>query len=228
MIGQAVPDAPRVIRFYFDYVSPNAYLAWARLPALAARHGVVIEPVPVLFAGLLQAHRQLGPAEVAPKMRWMWKNMLRKAAMIGVELNPPAFHPFNPLIALRVSSLALAADEQCRLIDALFDAVWARGLHVAEPAVVESVANEAGLDGAVLLERAQEAACKTRLRAQTDDAIAAGVFGVPTMAIGKEIFWGYDDLSFVERFLEGTDSIAGKNLEAWSAPPASAVRNQKP
>lgn len=228
MIAQAVQDAPRVIRFYFDYVSPNAYLAWARLPALAARHGVAIEPVPVLFAGLLQAHRQLGPAEVAPKMRWMWKNTLRKAAMIGVELNPPVFHPFNPLIALRVSSLAMVADEQRRLIDALFDAVWVRGLHVAEPAVVESVANEAGLDGAALIERARDATCKTRLRAQTDDAIAAGVFGVPTMAVGNEIFWGYDDLMFVERFLEGANSIADRNLQAWSAPPASAVRNQKP
>ena len=193
MIAQAVRDVPRVIRFYFDYVSPNAYLAWTRLPVLVARHGVEIKPVPVLFAGLLQAHRQLGPAEVAPKMRWMWKNTLRKAAMIGVELNAPAFHPFNPLIALRVSSLALAAGEQHKLINALFDAVWVRGLHVAEPAVVESVANEAGLEGAVLIERAQEAACKTRLRAQTDDAIAAGVFGVPTMAVGSEIFWGYDD-----------------------------------
>lgn len=228
MIAEAARGAPRVIRFYFDYISPNAYLAWARLPALAARHGVAIEPVPVLFAGLLQAHRQLGPAEVAPKMRWMWKNTLRKAAMIGVELNPPAFHPFNPLIALRVSSLVLAADEQSRLIDALFDAAWVRGLHVAELAVVESVANDAGLNGAALIDQAQQAACKSRLRAQTDDAIAAGVFGVPTVAVGNEIFWGYDDLSFVERFLEGADFLAGKNLEAWSAPTASAVRSQKP
>lgn len=228
MIAQAVRDVPRVIRFYFDYVSPNAYLAWTRLPALAERHGVVIEPVPVLFAGLLQAHRQLGPAEVAPKMRWMWKNTLRKAAMIGVELNAPAFHPFNPLIALRVSSLALAADVQRRLIDALFDAAWVRGLHVAEPAVVQSVADEAGLNGAGLIDQARQAACKTRLRAQTDDAIAAGVFGVPTMAVGNELFWGYDDLNFVERFLEGADSIADRNLEGWSAPQASAVRNQNP
>ncbi len=90
--------AARVIRFYFDYISPNAYLAWTQLPALAERNGCRIEPMPVLFAGLLEAHRQLGPAEVAPKMRWMWKNIARKAAMIGVQLNAPAFHPFNPLL----------------------------------------------------------------------------------------------------------------------------------
>jgi 2-hydroxychromene-2-carboxylate isomerase len=68
-------------RFYFDYVSPNAYLAWRQLRAIAERHGVAIEPVPVLFAGLLEAHGQLGPAEVPAKMGWMVKNNLRKAAL---------------------------------------------------------------------------------------------------------------------------------------------------
>ena len=112
-----------VIRFYFDYISPNAYLAWSQLPALAKRNGCVIDPVPVLFAGLLEANRQLGPAEVPAKMRWMWKNILRKAAVIGVPLNAPAFHPFNPLLALRVSSLGLDAKQRRALIDALFAAV---------------------------------------------------------------------------------------------------------
>jgi 2-hydroxychromene-2-carboxylate isomerase len=92
-----------VIRFYFDYISPNAYLAWTQLPALAARNGCVIEPVPVLFAGLLEAHRQLGPAEVLPKMRWMWKNF---AGGRDCALNAPAFHRSIPF-ALRVSSLEL-------------------------------------------------------------------------------------------------------------------------
>ena len=93
-----------VIRFYFDYISPNAYLAWTQLPALAARNGCFIEPVQVLFAGLLEAHRQLRPTEVLPKMRWMWKNILRKATVIGVPLSAPAFHPFNPLLVLAALS----------------------------------------------------------------------------------------------------------------------------
>lgn len=216
-----------VIRFHFDFVSPNAYLAWTQLAALAARHGAVIEPVPVLFAGLLEAHRQLGPAEVPAKMRWMWKNTLRKAELIGVELNPPAFHPFNPLLALRVSSLALGAIEQRRLIDALFSAVWVRGMHVAEPRVVEGVATEAGLDGAALIAHAQQPAGKGRLREQTDQAIAAGVFGVPTITVGNELFWGYDDLMFVDRFLDGTDLLDPQKSRKWSVlPQASAVRSQ--
>src|SRR5262245_42986785 len=126
-----------VLRFYFDYVSPNAYLAWTQLPALAERYGVAIEPVPVLFAGLLEASRQLGPAETPVKMRWMVKNVLRKAALLRVPLRRPAFHPFNPLLALRVSSLPLDDAERWALVDALFQAVWVRGLHVGDATVVE-------------------------------------------------------------------------------------------
>ena len=195
----------KVIRFYFDYISPNAYLAWTQLPALAERNGCTIEPVPVLFAGLLEAHRQLGPAEVAPKMRWMWKNVVRKAAVIGVPLNAPAFHPFNPLLALRVSSLRLPQKEELNLLDALLRAVWVRSLHIGEPAVVEQVASEAGLDGRSLIAQASQPECKAQLRKQTDQAIADGVFGVPTMAVGNELFWGYDDLPFLQRFLDRTD-----------------------
>jgi len=116
-----MPSTP--LRFYFDYVSPNAYLAWTQLPALAERYDVAVEPVPVLFAGLLAAHDRMGPAEIPVVMRWMWKNILRKSAVLGVPFQPPAFHPFNPLLALRVSSLPLRPEEQRRLINALFQAV---------------------------------------------------------------------------------------------------------
>ena len=214
----------KVIRFYFDYISPNAYLAWTQLPALAERNGCVVEPVPVLFAGLLEANRQLGPAEVPAKMRWMWKNTLRKAAAIGVSLNLPAFHPFNPLLALRVSSLAMEVKQRLDLIDALFGAVWVRGLHTAQPSVVEEVVSETGLDGPALITLAQLPACKTELRKQTDQAIANGVFGVPTMAVGDELFWGYADIPFLQRFLDGTDPIDRAHWEQSVLPRSSAVR----
>src|SRR5262245_11232615 len=134
---------PTAVRFYFDYISPNAYIAWTQLPAIAKRHGVAIEPVPVLFARLLEAHGRLGPAEIPVHMRWMWKNVLRKATLLGVPFHPPAFHPFNPLLALRVSSLPLTAAERWELIDALFRAVWVDGRHVSEPEVVHEIAGEA-------------------------------------------------------------------------------------
>ena len=220
-------SASRTVRFLFDYVSSNAYLAWVELPKLAARYGYEIEPVPVLFAGLLEAHGQLGPAEVRPKAHWMFRNNLRKAAVLGLTLRPPRHHPFNPLLALRVSSLALPAPERAALIGGLFEAVWSRELHVSEPDVVANVADAAGLPGRELVERAQEPESKARLRRQTGDAIAAGVFGVPTFLAGGELFWGYDDMPWLERFLAGTDPLDPAAVASWTrAPSASAVRRR--
>jgi 2-hydroxychromene-2-carboxylate isomerase len=215
------------LRFYFDYISSNAYLAWTQLPALAGKYGVAIEPVPVLFAGLLEAHGQLGPAEIPAKTFWMVRNTLRKAALLGVPLNPPAFHPFNPLLALRVSSLPVEADTRRALTSALFEAVWVRGLHVSDPDVVADLASGIGLDGSALVASAREPAAKALVRKQTDDAISRGVFGVPAMEAGGELFWGYDDFPYLELFLAGKDPFDREALERWAVPvQASAVRRR--
>ena len=203
------------IRFYFDYISHNAYLAWTQLPPLARQYGFDIDPIPVLFAGLLGAHGQRGPAEVLPKALWMGKNLLRKAALLGVPLNPPAFHPVNPLLALRASGLPLEPAARVALIDGLFKAVWVDGQHVSEPAVVARVANTAGLDGATILAEAQSPEAKDRLRSQTDVAITNLIFGVPSMAIGDELFWGYDDFPYLERFLAGNDPLEEAHWRRW-------------
>lgn len=215
------------IRFYFDYESPNAYLAWTQLPKLASRHGFNVEPVPILYAALLDAHGQLGPGEQPAKGRWMSKNMLRKAALLGVPLNPPAFLPFNPLLALRVTMLPLETERRRALIDALFEAVWVRGLHVSDATVVEGVANEIGLPGAALVVQAQAPEVKSQLRAQTDEAIAKGVFGVPSMTVGDELFWGYDDFPYLELFLAGNDPLDAAAWQQWSRPVrASSARRR--
>jgi 2-hydroxychromene-2-carboxylate isomerase len=217
---------PSTIRFSFDYISSNAYIAWDQLPALAGKYGYAIEPVPVLFAGLLEANGTVGPAEVPTKSLWMTKNNARKAILLGIPLNPPAFHPFNPLLALRASSLPLPPADRVRLIDALWKAVWVRSLHVSDPAVVQTVAGEIGLDGARIVADAQTLESKARLRKQTDDAIARGVFGVPTMEVGDELFWGYDDFPYLETCLAGRDPLAGVVWKNWEAPRPSAMRRR--
>jgi 2-hydroxychromene-2-carboxylate isomerase len=217
----------RRLRFYFDYISSNAYLAWHRLPELARRFDLVVEPIPVLFAGLLEAHGQLGPAEVRPKALWMWRNNLRKAALLGIPLQPPRFHPFNPLLPLRVSSLPLDAEPRRALIDALFRAVWVEGLHPSEASVVASVAASVGLAGDEIVAAAGQPEVKSRLREQTAAAVAAGVFGVPTMIVGRELFWGYDDLPYLESHLSGADPAALElPVDPAAAPRASAVRRR--
>ena len=215
------------LRFYFDFISPNAYMAWTQLPALAAKHGTTIDAVPVLYAGLLEAHGGIGPAEVPLRGRWMFKNNLRKAALLGVPFHPPAYHPFNPLLALRVASLPLPDATQLAIRDALFRAVWARGLHVSEPEVVERVLDEIGLSGASLLEDAGRPEAKARLRRQTDEAIERGVFGVPSMEVDGEVFWGYDDFPYLEHRLAGRDLLDPETWRAWGGGPRpSAMRRR--
>jgi 2-hydroxychromene-2-carboxylate isomerase len=198
---------PNIIEFYFDYESPNAWIAWTQLPKLAERYGFTVEPIPILYAALLDANGQLGPGEQLTKGLWMAKNLARKAALLGLPLHSPAFLPFNPLRALRVSILPFEAQLRASVISALFEAVWVREMHVSEPGVVEGVLDEIGLPGAELVARAHTPETKNQLRAQTDQAIAKGVFGVPTMIVGDELFWGYDDFPYLELVLAGRDPI---------------------
>src|SRR5947207_2147613 len=107
------------LQFYFDFISPYAYLGWTQIHLLAGRHGSTVEPVPILFAALLNTYGHKGPAEIPPKRAYIFKNVLRLAHRLGVPLQPPPAHPFNPLLALRVASLPMEAGERRRLIDAL-------------------------------------------------------------------------------------------------------------
>ena len=198
-------NSGKTLRFYFDYISHNAYLAWTQLPALAQKHGLTI--VPVLFAALLSHNKQVGPAEVPAKSRWMLWNVLRKAQRLNVPIAVPHSHPFNPLAPLRMSCCEMSAADRLKWVDRLFRATWAESATVSDATVVQALADDCGFDGAALAAQAQTDAVKARLRANTDDAIKAGVFGVPTMVVGGELFWGFDDLDNLDLFLQGRDSL---------------------
>lgn len=212
-----------MISFFFDFISPYAYLGWWRVQEIADRLGRKLEPVPVLFAGLLQAHGTRGPAEVPARRRYLMKDVVRIAHDFGVPIDAPFAHPFNPLLALRVCSLPMAAGERRALTSALFRATWAERRAVVEPTVVAEILTAVGLPGE-LLERAGDAEAKQRVREQTERAVALGVFGVPTAAVGSELFWGTDSLPHLERFLAGNDPVPVDLLERWAALPAQAVR----
>jgi 2-hydroxychromene-2-carboxylate isomerase len=207
---------PARLYFFLDYISHNAWLAWHEAPALARKHGLTLTPVPVVFGAMLSHYGQVGPAEVPAKSRWMLSNVLRKARARGIPIVPPASHPFNPLLALRVTCAAEPAD-QLRVVDRLFAATWAEGRAVSEPAVVREQLESLGLPADALLAAAGTDAVKQRLRETTGTAIAAGVFGVPTMLVRGELFWGYDDFPNLELFLAGRDPLPADRAElrAW-------------
>ena len=214
------------LRFYFDFVSPYAYIAWTQIGTMAARHDRALEPVATLFAGLLGANGQLGPAEIPRKRAYIFKDVVRTARVLGIELRPPSAHPFNPLLGLRASSVDLAPDVRIRVIDCLFRAVWAGGPGITDAAVVAELLTAAGVDGEALVERAGSDEIKQRVRAQTDAALAEGVFGVPTVIADGELFWGYDAFGHLERRLSGADPLDGIDVTAWLDLPAQSVRRR--
>lgn len=223
-------DDPGRLYFFFDFISHNAWLAWNCIPELARRHGLALEPVPVLFAGLLNAHGQKGPAEVPAKNQWMIWNVLRKARQLGIPLAPPHSHPFNPLLPLRLACCGQDADQRLKLIDALFRAAWAEGRPVSEAEALRSVLAESGVDADTWLSEAASAPAKDRLRRNTEAAVAAGVFGVPAMRVCKapghaELFWGFDDLEYMDLFLQGRDPLGTREEHAaWLQVRPSAQR----
>lgn len=212
------------IRFYFDYISPYAYLAWTQIHALAARHGRRVEPIAVLFAALLNANGQKGPAEIPSKRTYMFKEALRKAHRLGVPLSMPPTHPFNPLLALRVSSLPMDDERRRAVVDAFFKATWAGGAGIEDPVSVARILSENGLDGEALVADAAGGDAKARLRRQTDEALALGAFGVPTILVGDELFWGLDAFDIIDDHLGGRGPEATELLERWANLKASASR----
>ena len=212
------------LRFCFDFVSPYAYLAWSEIHDLAARHRRIVEPVPVLFAALLDRFGHKGPAEIAPKRMYMFKNALRLAGERGIALSPPPAHPFNPLLALRLAGLEQPAEQRRRVIDVLYAAVWGGGPGVTDPGVVARILTDAGFDGDRLVARAGQPEAKARLRAATDAAIESGVFGVPTAIVDGELFWGLDAHPHIDAFLAGDDCISPELVTRWRDLPAQSRR----
>src|SRR4051795_1024240 len=126
-----LPPSSPTITFYFDFISPYAFIAWTQIHAIAERNGCDVDAVPVLFAGLLDAHGTKGPAEVPAKRVYTFRDAYRKAHRLGLPpIRPPPPPPFNPLLALRAACLPstlLPGDAQRRLIDALYAATWTHG-----------------------------------------------------------------------------------------------------
>lgn len=195
------------LTFYFDLLSPYAYLAFHQLPQVLQGLSYQVRYQPVLFGGLLQHHGQLGPVEVVGKREWTYRQSVWLGRQLGIDLQLPAAHPFNPLPLLR---LAIASDAQGYpnrfVCDTLFKFVWASGKNVSDPAHV------AALTESLKPARSPDAEdVKAQLRSFTEDAIAQGVFGVPSIQADDQMFWGFDSLPMLRQYLEG---------DAWFKTPA--------
>jgi 2-hydroxychromene-2-carboxylate isomerase len=187
------------ITFYFDFISPYAYLAFEKLPQALQGLSYSVQYKPVLFAAFLNHYGQLGPAEIAPKRTWTYRQMLWHAREQGVALQAPASHPFNPISLLRLA-LACGDGANCNryVAETIFREVWTTGQEPGSAAQLQA-----------LTQRLQPArpiaddAVKAELKTNTDAAIAAQVFGVPTIQVDDEFFWGFDALPMLRQYLNG-------------------------
>jgi 2-hydroxychromene-2-carboxylate isomerase len=199
------------IDWYFDFVSPYSYLAFHRLAEF--KQPVVHKPV--LFAGLLNHWGQKGPAEIPAKRKWTYRNCVWEAQKLGVPFRFPSLHPFNPLPHLR---LALAAGCKPEALRRIFDFVWTTGEDAADPARFASLCDELKIDQEKLAE------VKDLLRKNTDEAMARGIFGVPSFVIRDEVFWGADSVEFAKAFLADPRVLDNEEMRRVDRLPAGAAR----
>jgi 2-hydroxychromene-2-carboxylate isomerase len=214
----------RSVDFYFDYLSPFAYLASLQVSEVCQRAGAAIVYRPVLFPALLDHWGQRGPAEIPPKAEHTYKECLRYARTRGFAFRSPRLHPFNPLLALRVSWSAGSDAERERIAHALFELGWARGGDLAAQAEIAQTLTAAGVSAPELLERAQSVEIKQQLRSETERAIARGVFGVPSMLVDDELFWGVSQLENLELYLTDRDPLVGCDWREFAPQAAGAQR----
>ncbi len=207
------------VSWVFDVISPFAYLAFPQLSRLPAH--VSVGFVPVLFAGLLQHFGQLGPAEIPSKRRFTYRFVLWRARQLGLPMRMPPAHPFNPLPALR---LIIAAGSDRRAAGTVLDAVFRDGRDVADPAVIAALAGELGV--ADVQAAVNDNTVKQRLRDNTAWASARGVFGVPTLVIGKELFWGHDAFDMALEYLRHPDAFRDPDMQAADTLPIGVTRSR--
>ena len=205
-------DAPR---WYFDFISPFAYLQWRKVKGLLDERE--IELVPVVLAAVLAAHGQKGPAEIPGKREFTYRHVLWQARNEGVALRFPPAHPFNPIAALR---LCIAAGSTPQAIDAIFTWIWARGEAGDSVGALVPVAASLGIDIAAI----NDDSTKRALRANTDAALAAGVFGVPTFAFDGQLFWGNDTHEFALAALSDPGVLADAEMQRVTTLPVGVTR----
>jgi 2-hydroxychromene-2-carboxylate isomerase len=199
----------RTVDFIFDFGSPNGYLCWKVLPGIAARTGAQVNLIPCLLGGIFKATGNQSPAQafchIKGKLAYETLETQRFVARHGLSayrFNP--HFPVNTLLIMRGLVAARRTGVENAYLEAVLSAMWEQGLKMDDPEVVAGALTAAGLDARALLEATQDPEVKAELVANTEAAVARGVFGVPTFFVGDEMFFGKDRLGQVEEELAGS------------------------
>ena len=193
----------KTVEYFFDVGSPTSYLAHTQLPKLAAECGAELRLRPMLLGGVFKATGNASPVTVPAKGQWMFGDMARWAKRYGVPLAMNPHFPINTLTLMRAAAglqLRESADF-ARYVDVIFKAMWAAPRNLGDAGELRAVLVDAGFDADAITALAAEPEVKAALVATTDEAVARGVFGAPTMFVGKAMFFGQDRLEFVREAL---------------------------
>ena len=198
------------LNFYFDFLSPFSYFAWLRLQS---HPEINIKYKPVALGPLLNHWSIKGPGEVQPKREFLLKQCLRYSAKHNIAFTTPKTHPFNSLYALRLALKSTAGDLQSEVIKTLWLAGWKTRIDMGEPEELKRALHEAGLPSEELFEKSFSKEARAELKSNIQEAISCGVFGVPSMVIGKEVFWGNDAMEDMLSYINGTDLLDRAKLK---------------
>lgn len=204
------------IDWFFDVVSPFAYLQLEQLDKLPAH--IAVCPRPVVLGAIFNHWGNKGPAEIGSKRTFTYRHALFRAQQLGIAYRMPPAHPFNPIKALR---LTIAMGGSLDAVRAVFRYIWREGNDVASPESFAALCEAVGFpEGVSAVENPE---VKQALRQHTDAAIALGVFGVPTFAYNGDLFWGEDATAMFLECLR-TDWLATPEVQRVSALPVGIQR----
>ena len=187
------------LEFFFDFGSPTAYLAYTQLPQIASEYQAQIYWRPMLLGGVFKATGNQSPVTVPAKGRWMGHDLQRFARRYGVPFNFNPHFPINTLTLMRGAvGLQMRQPERfAPYVDAVFRAMWVEPANLGDPAVLAATLRAAGFEPDALLALVNDPEVKAKLIANTEAAVARGVFGAPTCFVGEQMFFGQDRLDFV-------------------------------
>ena len=214
----------RSVRLYFDFISPYSYLALTQVERFGEEHGLAWTVRPILYAAVLERRGLIGPAEEPVKREYTTRDIVRAADRLGVPLVGPPEHPFNSLAALRTLCVFQDEPRALRLAVRLSTLGWGEGQPLTHPETLIAAVDECALMTAGLAERIASPEIKDLLRANTEQALEAGVFGVPTFVWEGELFWGHDRMAYLADRMEGRLASPEKRGAALAARPRGAER----
>ncbi|WP_428312465.1 2-hydroxychromene-2-carboxylate isomerase [Hydrocarboniphaga sp.] len=203
--------------WFFDFVSPFSYLQWPSIRALQGR--VAVTPRPILFGALLDHLGTVGPAEMPAKRVFTYRMALWQAQQAGRTLRFPPTHPFNPVPALR---LCIAAGSTPEAITAIFDWIWRDGRAGDSVEALAPLALQLGISD--IAAAVSAAPVKQALRDHYDLAVAKQVFGVPSLVVGDEVFWGNDSTPLLMAWLDNPALLQTAEMQRVAGLPITAQR----